>query len=137
MYLNNTLSFGVDAAQVSDYINICGNNSNLCSDPNNPLATNKSISANEGFTKPVFLHATIVGDPEIILQDLTAPTDQNGFIGSDPPLSLLVAVPEPASWTILIIGLGFIVTLNLARAATVGGLRAVRTPSPIRANAAQ
>jgi hypothetical protein len=28
--LNNTLNFGVDAAQGCDYINVCGNYSNLC-----------------------------------------------------------------------------------------------------------
>ena len=72
-------------------------------------------------TKRAFLHATIVGDPEIILLDLTAPRDENGFIGSDPPLSLLV--PEPASWTLLIIGLGFMALLGLAPTGSVGRLR--------------
>jgi len=122
--INSTQNFGVSVAQDSDYINICGNNSNIC-DLNNPMSQTKSINAIEdsegGTGVTVELFATIAGDPQLILQEITlAPgqsTETNGFIGTDPPLAL---VPEPASWTVLVIGLGFIITLRAGRMATFG-----------------
>jgi hypothetical protein len=102
--INTTRNFGVDPALDQDYINVCGNYSNLCG--GQPV----SLEAPEGAMRFANLHATIVGDPQIILQALTS--DQDGAIGSRPPLALLV--PEPASWTVLIIGFGFIIALRAA-----------------------
>jgi hypothetical protein len=107
--INTTRNFGVDAAQDQDYINVCGDNSKLCG--GEPM----SLEAPEGVTNPGFLHATIVGDPEIILQALTS--DKDGAIGSRPPLALLV--PEPASWTVLITGPAFIIALRRAAILTL------------------
>jgi hypothetical protein len=74
-----------------------------------------SLEAPEGVKRFGNLHATIVGDPGIILQALTS--DQNEAIGSCPPLALLV--PEPTSWTVLITGLVLIIALRRAAISTI------------------
>jgi hypothetical protein len=59
------------------------------------------------------LFGTILGDPQLILADMVLVPDTNGVVGNDVPVAFLV--PEPASWTVLIIGLGLITVLYVAR----------------------
>jgi hypothetical protein len=130
--INNTQNIG-NSQQNEDYVNLCGDQSLICS-----ATTFVDIPAPEGGQFPPFpILGTIVGDPQLLITDIIP--GPGGVIGNNPPLVLLVLVPEPASWTVLIIGVGFIIALHLASAArrsyAPGCL--VRTPSPIRANAAQ
>ena len=134
-------------AQNADYVNICGNSSMIC----NATITKSlnAIEATEGGTSvAVDLFGTILGDPHLILADMVLvpgqSADTNGFVGNDFPVAFLV--PEPSSWTVLIIGLGLIIVLHHAEWA-FGVTSAVRryhapgclarTPSPINAKAAQ
>jgi hypothetical protein len=101
---------GLTQAQLqtdADYINICGNTSNIC---------NSSIEAYEdsegGTSLTVDLSATLVGDPTLVLNGvtvdpLTAP-GTGGVVGSLAPLG---AVPEPSTVTltlaaVFILGIG-------------------------------
>jgi hypothetical protein len=142
--------------QDSDYLNLCGDNSRICSGTQegtlsqNAWEVTERLATPNGLVTPTPKGGIIIGtldpilDPQIIVVDLIDVPGEpatGGFIGNDLPPAFLV--PEPASWTVLIIGLGFITALRLAgwipsaarRSHAPGCL--VRTPSPIRANAAQ
>ena len=122
---NNQFSPATDLTQQqleadADYINICGNGSNIC---------NKSIEAYEDVDQwfvnefpfnpdgsiqltPVTanLFGTIVGDPQLTLTDVTLASDPTitGVIGAQGPLA---AVPEPGTLALLssaLIGFGAI-----------------------------
>jgi hypothetical protein len=80
-----------------DYINICGNNSNICS---NSIEAVEETEGGRGLT--VDLYGTITGDPMLTITSVNVLDGEtflnNGFVGSDPALGV---VPEPATWTML------------------------------------
>lgn len=89
-----------------DYINICGNNSNICG---NSIEAVEDTEGGRGLT--VQLYGTITGDPMLTITSVNVLAGEtfanNGFIGSDPALGV---VPEPATWTMLggALALGFL-----------------------------
>ncbi len=87
--LSATLNDGTDA-QNADYLNFQG--------------TNASFNVYEGATATGQLQGVIVGDPHTHVLSVTLDPGQgaNGFIGNNVP----GAVPEPASWAMMLIGLG-------------------------------
>jgi hypothetical protein len=116
--ISATVNTGTDD---SDYVNICGNNSMICN-----ATITKSLNADEATettcsTDPTMppgcpagadLYGTIVGDPQLILADMVLVPGTNGFVSNDLPVAFVA--PEPASWTVLIFGLGLIIVLHLA-----------------------
>jgi hypothetical protein len=80
-----------------DYINICGNNSNICG---NSIEAVEDTEGGRGLT--VQLYGTITGDPMLTITSVNVLDGEtflnNGFVGSDPALGV---VPEPATWTML------------------------------------
>lgn len=95
--ITTTSNIAADVANPlnADYINICGNSSNICG---------KSIETNEGYAATFNLYATVVGDPMLgftrvelkLGNDLAA-----GQIGNQPAIG---AVPEPSTWAMLLLG---------------------------------
>jgi hypothetical protein len=85
-------------AQDSDYINICGNQSNICG---SSIQAVESSQGGNGLT--VDLYGTIVGDPQLFINLVTLAPGQsettNGFIGDSVP-----PVPEPSTWAMMILG---------------------------------
>ena len=105
--ITTTSNLNADLAQDADYINVCGNGSNICG---------KSIEAFEdsegGTGVTVDLYATIVGDPQLEFTDVVLAPNQNpltsGLVGDLPGIGS--AVPEPSTWALLLLGfcgLGF------------------------------
>jgi len=100
--ITTTSNLGQAASQDADYINVCGNQSNICA---------KSINAIEGGAVTVDLYGTIVGDPMLTFSDVVLAAGQstttNGFVGNDLPLG---TVPEPGAFGLipaaLLLGLG-------------------------------
>ena len=104
--ITTTSNLGQDPSQDADYINICGNQSNICG---NSIHAIESSQGGTGVT--VDLYGTIVGDPQLFLNLVTLTDGQsstiNGFIGDSAPAG---AVPEPSTWAMMIlgfVGLGF------------------------------
>jgi hypothetical protein len=106
--ITTTSNLGVSVAQDADYVNICGNNSNICN------MSIEAIEATEGGTGVTFdLMGTIVGDPTLDVTNVqTAPGQSattNGFVGNAPPLGI---APEPGTLVMfpaaLILGFGFL-----------------------------
>jgi len=103
--------FGVPGGLTSgddDYINICGNNSSICS------TSIEAVESSEGGTGvTVNLFGTIAGDPSLTLTSVALAPGQsgstNGFLGADPPIG--AETPEPATWTFLggALALGFFI----------------------------
>jgi hypothetical protein len=119
--INTTVNIG-DLNKDRDWLNICGENSEICKEtiaPNAPpqYCVNTpclSINPPENGMYTAEIMGRIIGDPELILEDLVPAPDQSDTgIGNDAPLTL--QVPEPTSWTVLLIGVGFIITLHFAR----------------------
>jgi hypothetical protein len=84
-----------------DYINICGNQSNICN------TSIEAVEASEGGTGlTVDLLGTIVGDPMADIDFVNLAPGQNpltnGFLGTDPPIG--GHVPEPGSFGLLLTG---------------------------------
>jgi PEP-CTERM motif len=112
--ITTTSNLDADKAQDADYVNICGNGSNICS---------QSIEAYEdsqgGTGVTTNLLGQIVGDPQLFLNDaVLAPTQTNLLDPDSPPgLSGLVGaqaaggvIPEPSTWAMMVLGfagLGF------------------------------
>jgi hypothetical protein len=84
--INTTMNFGIPALD-ADYINICGNSSNIC---NSSIEAIESSDGGTGFTAALF--GTIIGDPQLNLLDVSS-SSGDGFIGSRLPL----AVPGPVA----------------------------------------
>lgn len=80
----------------ADYINICGNDSNICG---SSIESFESSEVGEGVYTPltVELTATYDSDPSITLQGANY-TSGNGVVGNLPPL----AVPEPTSLALVL-----------------------------------
>jgi hypothetical protein len=92
--------FGVPGGLTSgdnDYINVCGNSSNICG---NSIEAVEQTEGGRGLT--VQLYGTISGDPMLTITSVNVLDGEtftnNGFVGSDPALGV---VPEPATWTML------------------------------------
>jgi hypothetical protein len=84
-----------------DYINICGNQSNICA------TSIEAVEASQGGAGvTVNLFGTIVGDPmaDIDFVQLAPGQDPltNGFLGSDPAVG--AQLPEPGSFSLLLTG---------------------------------
>jgi hypothetical protein len=84
-----------------DYINICGNQSNIC------FTSIEAVEASQGGTGiTVDLFGRIVGDPMADIDFAQLAPGQspltNGFLGSDP--SIGAQIPEPESLTLLLTG---------------------------------
>lgn len=108
---------GLTAAQLqtdADYINICGNNSNICG------SSVQSYEDSQGGTGLlVDLAGTLVGDPTLILTGVTVDPSQSncttcGVVGRELPLS---EVPEPSELALMSAGL--ILCIGLGRRQTV------------------
>jgi hypothetical protein len=88
--ITTTTNFGQSAAQDSDYINICGNQSNICAQSINAVENGNGVT--------VALTGKIVGDPQLFIDsvDLAFPQDPDtaGFVGSNPPIGV---APEPGT----------------------------------------
>ena len=105
--ITTTSNLGVDLAQDADYINICGNGSNVCG------TSVEAFEDSEGGTGvTVDLTAQIVGDPMLDITDVALAPGQDpltsGVLGNEAPLGS--AVPEPATWAMMLTGfagLGF------------------------------
>jgi hypothetical protein len=92
IYITTTGNLGADPSGVqdADYVNICGNSSNIC---------NSSIQAHEGGGVTVALTASIVGDPMLAFSRVDYISGL-GEIGNQPQ----GAVPEPSTWAMMILG---------------------------------
>ncbi len=105
--ITTTSNLDVSLAQDADYINICGNGSNVCG------TSIEAFEDSEGGTGvTVDLTAQIVGDPMLDITDVSLAPGQDpltsGVLGNELPLGS--AVPEPAPWAMLLVGfaaLGF------------------------------
>jgi hypothetical protein len=106
--ITTTSNLNADATQDADYINICGNGSNICS---------KSIEAVEdsqgGTGVTADLMGQIVGDPQLQFTDATLAPVQTNLLdpGSPPGLTGIVGaeaaagvIPEPSTWAMMILG---------------------------------
>jgi hypothetical protein len=91
--INTTANIGASTAQDADYLNICGNQSNIC---DNSIDAVESSQGGNGLTVDLF--GTIVGDPQLFLTSVAVADGQsptgNGFIGADPAAAL---IPEPST----------------------------------------
>ena len=97
--ITTTSNLNADATQDADYINICGNGSNICS---------KSIEAIEdsqlGTGVTAELQGQIVGDPQLQFTDVTVSPDQlatGGLVGAEAAAGV---VPEPSTWAMIMLG---------------------------------
>ena len=94
--INTTSNLGQSTAQDADYLNICGNQSNICG------SSIEAIESSQGGTGlTVDLFGVIVGDPQLFLTSAMVTPGQsptmNGFIGNDLP----AALPEPSTVTLV------------------------------------
>jgi PEP-CTERM motif len=106
--ITTTSNLGADATQDADYINICGNGSNICG---------KSIEADEdsqgGTGVTAELQGQIVGDPMLQFTDATlapvqpnlldpgSPSGLSGVVGSEAAAGV---IPEPSTWAMMLLG---------------------------------
>ena len=104
--ITTTSNLDVDLAQDADYINICGNGSNICG------SSIEAYEDSEGGTGvPAVLQGQIVGDPQLQFTDVTVSPDQlatGGLVGNEAAAGV---VPEPSTWSMIILGfagIGFI-----------------------------
>jgi hypothetical protein len=98
-----------ELATDADYINICGNNSNICA------SSIEAYEDSEGGTGVVVdLYGTIVGDPSLTLTnvalDPSTNTTTGGVIGNEAALG---EVPEPS--TLALMSAGLVLGIVLAR----------------------
>jgi hypothetical protein len=106
--ITTTSNLDVEPTQDADYINICGNGSNICG---------KSIEAIEdsqnGTGVTAELQGQFVGDPTLQFTDATLAPVQKNLLdpGSPPGLTGLVGaqaaggvIPEPSTWAMMILG---------------------------------
>ncbi len=98
-----------ELATDADYINICGNNSNICG---SSLEAYEDSEGGVGVTAT--LKGSIIGDPYIELTGITAngQSANGGVVGNEPPLG----VPEPSTLSMMSAGLLLAAGLLIRRA---------------------
>ncbi len=99
--ITTTSNLGVDLAQDADYINICGNGSNICG---SSIEAYEDSEGGTGVTAD--LDGQIVGDPQLQFTDVTVSPDQlatGGLVGNEPAAGI---IPEPSTWAMMMLGFG-------------------------------
>ena len=111
--ITTTSNITLDASGDADYLNICGNSSNICS---SSIKAVESTQGGSGYTANLF--GAIVGDPVLYLNAVTSAPGQstttNGSIGVDPALG---TVPEPGTLLLVPGSLAALAWLRRRRAA--------------------
>lgn len=111
IYITTTGNLGIDPVQDADYVNICGNGSNIC---------NSSIQAHEGGGVTVALTASIIGDPMLAFSRVDYVSGA-GEIGNQPQ----GAVPEPSTWAMMMLGFAGLGFMAWRRQGQRGSLAAI------------
>lgn len=96
--ITTTSNLDVDLAQDADYINICGNGSNICG---SSIEAYEDSEGGTGVT--AVLQGQIVGDPQLQFLSVTVSPDQlatGGLVGNE----AAGGVPEPSTWAMIILG---------------------------------
>ena len=124
--ITTTSNLGVDLAQDADYINICGNGSNICG---SSVEAYEDSEGGTGVTAD--LTGQIVGDPHLQFIDVTVSPDQlatGGLIGSEAAMGV---IPEPSTWAMIMLGFAGLGPMGYrtkrASGAATAGSRPVRT----------
>jgi hypothetical protein len=106
--ITTTSNVGADLGQDADYINICGNGSNICG---SSIEAYEDSQGGTGVT--AVLMGQIVGDPQLQFTAATlAPVQTNLLDPNSPPgLTGLVGneaaagvIPEPSTWAMMMLG---------------------------------
>jgi hypothetical protein len=85
--------------QDADYINICGNGSNICG---SSIEAYEDSQGGTGVT--AVLMGQIVGDPRLQFTDVTVSPDQltnGGLVGTEAAAGV---IPEPSTWAMIMLG---------------------------------
>ena len=104
--ITTTSNLDVDLAQDADYINICGNGSNICG---SSIEAYEDSEGGTGVT--AVLQGQIVGDPQLQFLNVTVSPDQlatGGLVGNEAAAGV---IPEPSTWAMIMLGfagIGFI-----------------------------
>jgi hypothetical protein len=97
--ITTTSNLNVDLAQDADYINICGNGSNICG---SSIEAYEDSEGGTGVT--AVLQGQIVGDPQLQFTDVTVSPDQlatGGLVGNEAAAGI---IPEPSTWVMIMLG---------------------------------
>ena len=97
--ITTTSNLGVSLAQDADYINICGNGSNICG---SSIEAYEDSEGGTGVT--AVLQGQIVGDPQLQFTDVTVSPDQlatGGLVGNEATAGI---IPEPSTWVMIMLG---------------------------------
>jgi hypothetical protein len=124
--ITTTSNLGADLAQDADYINICGNGSNICG---SSVEAYEDSQGGTGVT--AILQGQIVGDPQLQFTDVTVSPDQlatGGLVGAEAAAGV---VPEPSTWAMIMLGFAGLGLMGYrtkrASVAATAGSRSVRT----------
>jgi hypothetical protein len=97
--ITTTSNLGVDLAQDADYINICGNGSDICG---SSIEAYEDSEGGTGVTAD--LMGQVVGDPQLQFTDVTVSPDQlatGGLVGNQAAAGI---IPEPSTWAMMALG---------------------------------
>jgi hypothetical protein len=97
--ITTTSNLDVSLAQDADYINICGNGSNICA---SSIEAYEDSEGGTGVTAD--LTGQIVGDPQLQFLNVTVSPDQlatGGLVGNEAAAGV---IPEPSTWAMIILG---------------------------------
>jgi hypothetical protein len=97
--ITTTSNLDVSLAQDADYINICGNGSNICG---SSIEAYEDSEGGTGVT--AVLQGQIVGDPQLQFTDVTVSPDQlatGGLVGNEAAAGI---IPEPSTWVMIMLG---------------------------------
>jgi hypothetical protein len=97
--ITTTSNIGAALAQDADYINICGNGSNICG---SSIEAYEDSQGGTGVT--AVLQGQIVGDPQLQFTDVTVSPDQlatGGLVGAEAAAGV---IPEPSTWAMIMLG---------------------------------
>jgi PEP-CTERM motif len=97
--ITTTSNIGATLAQDADYINICGNGSNICG---SSIEAYEDSQGGTGVTAT--LMGQIVGDPQLQFTDVTVSPDQlatGGLVGAEAAAGV---IPEPSTWAMIMLG---------------------------------
>jgi PEP-CTERM motif-containing protein len=97
--ITTTSNLGADLGQDADYINICGNGSNICG---SSIEAYEDSEGGTGVTAD--LTGQIVGDPQLQFTDVTVSPDQlatGGLVGNEAAAGI---IPEPSTWAMMMLG---------------------------------